>query len=124
MSVVEINNYTLNIEIARTPKELERGLSGRENLAENQGMLFVFNKSDRHAIWMKDMKFPIDIIWVGEDLKIVDILANITPDTFPQTFLPRTPALYVLEVNAGWTAQHNIVVGASVSLDHSKNMKN
>lgn len=91
------------------------GLSEREQLLEDQGMLFIFDRSDRHAIWMKDMKFPIDIIWVGEDLKIVDMLANITPDTFPQTFLPRASALYVLEVNAGWTAQHDVKIADQIS---------
>jgi len=108
----------VEIELAQTPRERERGLSQREKLAENQGMLFVFDKPDLHSFWTKEMEFPIDIIWIGENRNIVDIARNATPESFPQTFLPKSPALYVLEVNADWTTKNNIMIGASVSFSN------
>ena len=56
------------------------------------------------------MKFPIDIIWIGEDKKIVDIKTNISPQTFPEIFTSRQPARYVLEVNSGWVDENKIEI--------------
>ena len=106
-----IHGYLLELEVARTPEEQTRGLSGRESLAENAGMLFVYERPSLPGFWMKEMNFPIDIIWIGSDKRIVDISENIAPETFPQLFHPRVPAQYVLEVNAGWAKSHNISVG-------------
>ena len=117
-TVITIGGVGVEIELAQTPRERERGLSQREKLAENQGMLFVFDKPDLHSFWTKEMEFPIDIIWIGENRNIVDIARNATPESFPQTFLPKSPALYVLEVNADWTTKNNIMIGASVSFSN------
>ena len=108
---VTINDYELEIEIVRTPEEQARGLSGRESLEENAGMLFVYDQPTTPSFWMKEMNFPIDIIWIGNDRRIVDISENIAPETFPRLFRPRAPVQYVLETNAGWAKSHNISVG-------------
>lgn len=115
-----INGHVLQLEVVRTPEEQARGLSGREKLAENSGMLFVFEESLVPSFWMKDMNFPIDIIWIGSDKRIVDISANIAPETFPQLFHPRAPVQYVLEVNAGWAQNHNLSLGGEITLDLSQ----
>ena len=109
-SYLEVNNKKLNIYIADSPDEWERGLSWKDNMPENRGMLFIFSTSDFYKIWMKDMKFPIDIIWIGEDKKIVDIKTNISPQTFPEIFTSRQPARYVLEVNSGWVDENKIEI--------------
>src|SRR4026208_1251957 len=75
-STVTINGHTLNIEIAQTQIEREKGLSGRDTLPENSGMLFVFDKPDYYAFWMKDMKFPLDFIWI-RDQKVVQITEGV-----------------------------------------------
>lgn len=107
---VVINGHAVEIEVARTPEEQARGLSGRESLAENAGMLFVYEQSITPSFWMKEMNFPLDIIWIGEDKKIVDITENMLPETYPQTFQPKALVQYVLEVNAGWAKNHNISI--------------
>ena len=98
-----IGNATLQVEIAQTEKQKMIGLSHRKSLAEGNGMLFMFNTDEKHGIWMKDMHFPIDIVWIDNDMKVVHIEQNIAPDTYPQTFTSPTPARYVLEVPAEYT---------------------
>lgn len=94
-----------------------RGLSGREKLPENSGMLFVFDKPDYHSFWMKDMKFAIDIIWIDENKKIVDITYNTAPETYPATFRSNVPVQYVLEVNAGWAEQSAMNINDVISFE-------
>lgn len=108
---LEIGRISLEVEVADTSEERARGLSGRENLSENQGMLFIFESADYHSFWMKDMIFAIDIIWIGEDKKIVDITKNAKQESYPASFRPKSPAKYVLEVNAGFSDRHKIKIG-------------
>jgi len=111
LPTARINGFELQLDIVRTPEEKARGLSDRESLAENMGMLFVYEKPVLPGFWMKDMKFPIDIIWIDAGKKIVDITENLVPETFSQLFYPRSPVLYVLEVNANWARNHNVTIG-------------
>jgi hypothetical protein len=116
LSIVKIDGVSINIEIADTPEKRTQGLSGRSWLAKNQGMFFVYDKPDFYSFWMKDMKFPIDIIWINENKKIIDISKNISPDSFPQTFKSQKQAQYVLEVNAGFSAQNNIRINKIIEI--------
>src|SRR3989304_6446445 len=68
---VVIAGTTINVEIAQTEAEREQGLSGHKPLADDEGMLFIFDKPGYHGFWMKDMLFSIDIIWISADKKIV-----------------------------------------------------
>jgi uncharacterized membrane protein (UPF0127 family) len=110
-----IGTATVVLEIADTPEALHRGLSGRNSLAEDHGLLFVFPTPDRYGFWMPDMHFAIDIIWLDDKLRVVYIKNDATPDTYPEVFKPDTPARYVLEVPAGYAASHGIVVGTQAS---------
>ena len=101
--------------MVKTFGERALGLSGRESL--EGGMWFVFPEADYYSFWMKDMKFPIDIIWVSDDFEIVDIKENVSPDSFPETFRPKAKALFVLEVPAGFSKTHQIHIGGKVSLE-------
>ncbi|MEX2404970.1 MAG: DUF192 domain-containing protein [Candidatus Paceibacterota bacterium] len=104
---VIVGGHTLSLEIADEWTERVRGLSDREDFDEETGLLFVFEKSDHHGIWMKDMNFSIDIIWLESlegkkgQMRIVDIEENVDPDTYPTTFRPDKPAVYVIELAAG-----------------------
>lgn len=111
-----VGDATLQVEIAQTAEQKITGLSYRPSLAEGRGMLFIFNTDGRHGIWMKDMQFPIDIIWIDAAMKVVHIEKSVAPDTYPQAFTPPTPARYVLEVPAGYT-EGRIVVRDTVVLD-------
>ncbi len=108
---VKIGEKILKVEIADTKIGQTQGLSGRANLDEDRGMLFVFEKSGPHYFWMKDMNFPIDIIWINEDLGVVFIEKNVNPDTYPQTFGPNLNSKYVLEVVSGFSEKNNLKVG-------------
>jgi hypothetical protein len=111
---VKIAGVTLQVEIASTPEMLKQGLSGRAGLKENEGMLFVFERPGKYSFWMKDMNFPIDIIWIGEDLKVIYIKKDALPNSFPEVFTPDKNAKYVLEVNAGFSEKNDLKEGDSV----------
>lgn len=113
---LKINQTVLRVELADTPTKRAKGLSQREGMVENQGMLFIFEQPGRHSFWMKGMNFPLDIIWFNEEDGIVDIVKDIQPDSFPQTFKPRVPSQYVLEVNAGFVEKNQIKIGDPVTL--------
>ena len=108
---LSIGGAVFNIEIADTTKRRQQGLSGRESLAFDSGMLFVFEREDIHGIWMKDMQFPIDIIWLDEEFVVVDIVSNVSQESFPKIFQPHALALYVLELKAGTVERMGITTG-------------
>jgi uncharacterized membrane protein (UPF0127 family) len=108
---LEVNGVSLNIECALSSAERERGLSGRQNLPENSGMLFVFENPGQYAFWMKDMNFPLDIIWLSAEKKVIYVKENAAPDSYPASFGPKEKAKYVLEVNALESARLGIKEG-------------
>lgn len=105
----------LHLEVAGTTEEHRQGLSGRESLPEDTGLLFVFNSSRRHGIWMKDMNFPIDIMWLDEKRCLLDYEAAASPDTFPQVFRPDEPAQFVLETNSGFVDKYQLERGECIT---------
>ena len=113
----EINGHAFALYLAKTSQEREIGLAKYKSLAKDQGMLFLFEKPDYYSFWMKNMHFPIDIIFVRDE-KIVDIFQNV-PDS-PNDNLPvyttRTKADKVLEVNAGLAKKYGIKIGSIVKL--------
>lgn len=102
---------TLSLLLARTETEQEKGLGDRTGLEDTTGMLFIFPYPDFHLIWMKDMHFPIDIIWLDHNFEIVGLQNNVAPETYPQTFGAPVKDLYVLEVNAHYVEKNNLKVG-------------
>lgn len=91
----------LRLETVDTPEAIRQGLSGRESLPVDHGMLFVFPAPGQHCLWMKDMQFPIDMIWLDANKKVVTVKENAQPESFPDSFCPSVPAKYVIEVNSG-----------------------
>lgn len=114
--MLTINDIDFSVEVADTPEKRAQGLSGREFLPEDEGLLFVFNNSGTYSFWMKEMNFPIDIIWIDENFVIEEITKNIAPETFPETFSSQNPAQYVLEINAGLSEKYNFQKGDPVLL--------
>jgi len=113
---VEIAGHTVAVEIADDEAERAQGLSGRKSLDEGSGLLFIFPSEARYGFWMKDMRFAIDIVWISKEQAVAHIVENVTPETYPSVFEPSQPALYALEVPAGWVASHNIQLGDPVAL--------
>ncbi len=119
LTKVQIDDIKLNVEISDTADKRKKGLGGRESLATNSGMLFVFPKPDYYNFWMKDVKFALDLIWINNK-RIVDITQNVSPPTSGQTdstlpiYTPREPADSVLEVNAGFADANGLKIGDSI----------
>ncbi|MEX2029032.1 MAG: DUF192 domain-containing protein [Candidatus Paceibacterota bacterium] len=111
---VKIAGVVVEVELALTSEEMSRGLSGRDTLPENTGMLFVFDQLGKYSFWMKDMNFPIDIIWLTDDLHVIYIERNARPESFPETFGPDAEAKYILEVMAGFAEKYNLKEGDKV----------
>jgi len=107
-----LGSVVIDVAIADTPVTRRVGLSNLKRLGEDRGLFFVFNDSDTHGIWMKDMEFPIDIIWMDEDMRIVYIHRDVSPDSYPEAFHPDTPARFALEVNAGFSLKYNVKIGS------------
>ncbi len=104
-----------SLEVAGTPLSQHVGLGGRVSMAQDQGMLFVFNAPDTVCFWMKDMRFSLDIIWLDAQKEVVHIEKNVSPETFPKTYCPDKPAQYVIELNAGEAARNHLVAGHRLS---------
>lgn len=120
---VYFGNTAVSVEVESTPAAREQGLSGRVSLPAGHGMLFVFDSDYPWGFWMKDMNFPIDIIWADSSGRVVTVLPSVSPETYntspPQTFKPSLPARYVLEVPAGFAAANNIYEGVQMSFSTS-----
>ena len=102
-------------EIPQTKKEMSYGLMFRKGLAGNRGMLFIFQKEGIYSFWMKNMVFPLDIIWIGADRKIADIRRNALPCRKEcLSLIPKANAKFVLEVNSGFVEKNRIRVGDRV----------
>lgn len=108
---ITVGEADIVAEIADTNTKRTRGLSGRNILEGNEGMLFVFEKPDHYGFWMKEMNFPIDIIWIGEDMRVRGITEHISPDTYPEVFYPPAEVRFVLETSAGFARSHDIKNG-------------
>jgi len=117
----EINGHVYNLQVARSAKEKEIGLSQTKKLDKDSAMLFPFEKPDYYSFWMKDMKLPIDIIFISTD-KIVTIHQNVQPPKTPgetlPIFKPSSPSDKVLEINAGQSADYNFKEGDSVKFEN------
>ncbi|MEI6851051.1 MAG: DUF192 domain-containing protein [Candidatus Saccharibacteria bacterium] len=98
-------------KLALNDVEREKGLSGTEELQSDQILLMAFPYEDKWSIWMKDMNFPIDIVWLNSAKKVVFIKLNATPESYPDKFLPKTNASYVVELPAGTVESKSIKVG-------------
>lgn len=118
---VRVGGLTIRAEVARTVQERAQGLSGRDSLPRDAGMLFVLDEERQPGLWMKDMRFPLDFIWISRDRRVVDLTENVPdPETAGETvsgISPDTPALYVLEVNAGVVQEYGVQVGGAVSFE-------
>jgi len=135
---IAVNGHTLSVLLADTELKRIRGLSGRSDIGAD-GMLFLFPREDFHGIWMKEMMFPLDILWLADAdrrglktqinadkeisvhqrdnpresavFRVVDIKENVAPETFPEVSYPREKAQYALEVNAGFAEANRVAIG-------------
>lgn len=123
IKTVKIGDTSIKAEVAKTEAEREKGLSGREKLEKNSGMLFVIDGGKTSpTFWMKGMKFSIDIIWIKSG-RIIQIDKKVeapgvgTPDNKLKLYNPKSAVDYVLEVNPGFSDLNNIKVGDTVLIE-------
>ena len=117
---VYIKNHRLHVDVADTPAERQKGLSGRESLLPETGLLFVFRKPAVQRFWMKGMLIPIDIIWISGG-KVVGVTENLEPEPGVsmvklKSYPSPSPVEYVLEVPAGTAERIRITAGDPVSI--------
>lgn len=113
-----LGNKEVKVEIADEPYEHARGLMFRKSLGQNEGMLFIFSDEEYRTFWMKNTLIPLDLIFIDSNLEIVDIKQDFQPcEQEPcETYTSLGPALYVLEVNAGFAERNGIKAGDSVAI--------
>ncbi|MFA7309979.1 MAG: DUF192 domain-containing protein [Candidatus Paceibacterota bacterium] len=115
-SVIVLKGQMVRVTVASTPAARQQGLSGRSGLAQDEGMLFVFPEDGEYGFWMKDMLFPIDIVWLDADGTVVYIAPEVSPDSYPTSYRPATSSRYVVELPAGWVKVYNLSIGDRAEL--------
>lgn len=106
--------HDFQVEIAATEPERNQGLMFRKELAADHGMLFVFERTTRIAMWMKNTPLPLDMLFIGDDGRILDIHERAVPFSL-DTIAAKRRARYVLEVNGGTVDRLGLAVGDKVS---------
>ncbi|HEX5456143.1 MAG TPA: DUF192 domain-containing protein [Candidatus Saccharimonadales bacterium] len=101
---------SVNLEYVTTPRERALGLSGRPSMPMDKGMLFVFERPGRQCMWMKDMNFSLDMIWLSPDRRVLRIVRNLSPDSYPKSFCADDTS-YVIELNSGVSDQLGLRIG-------------
>ncbi len=115
-NIVEINGKEIKVEVANTPELRYNGLSNRESLRADYGMLFIFGDKRERTFVMRNMNFPLDIIWINGN-EVIGISKNLPPEgaRYKNFYKSPAPVDYVLEVNAGFTGRNNIQIGNNVN---------
>jgi uncharacterized protein len=117
---VTLNGLVLRADIPANNEQRTKGLSVKDRLPENEAMLFVFGNEGEHTFWMKNMKFPIDIIWINSNKSVVHIEHNLHPcdsELLCPTYNPHEDSLYVLETVGGFAEKHDVVEGTQVEFE-------
>lgn len=111
-----VHQIPIMVEVAATEESRMQGLSGRSSLRRGDGMIFVFHEPGHWGMWMKDMLFSIDIIWLDRVGKVVAVEKNVAPHTYPKIFESPVGAWYVLELPAGDADHYLIAEGDKFTL--------
>jgi uncharacterized membrane protein (UPF0127 family) len=113
LHLIRVDGVPVEVEIAQDPETLASGLMYKEKLPENEGMLFVFETTRVLSFWMRNTFIPLDIAFIDEAGAIVDIQRMEALDESKQ-YISKVPALYALEVNAGWFQRNNVKIGSKL----------
>jgi uncharacterized membrane protein (UPF0127 family) len=117
---VRLGDAVFAARVAKTEDERIKGLSGTPGLQDTEAMLLVYDHDDKWSIWMKDMRYPLDIIWLNKDKKVVHIVKNAPPESYPyESFASKEAARYVLEVKAGTVDKKSITIGLQAGFDEN-----
>lgn len=117
---VTIDNQTFRVMVAKTDKEKQIGLSNKKQIAKDQGMIFIFDNSDLYSFWMKNMEFPIDIVYINGN-QVTTVISNAkvpNSNTNLTIYQPEDKSDKVLEINAGLSNKYNIKKGSTVTIEN------
>jgi uncharacterized membrane protein (UPF0127 family) len=111
----------INVEIADSPDERQKGLMNRKKLSESSGMLFVYGKEGSRSFWMKNTSIPLDIIFLNSDMEVINIEEadpepDVTVDSNYRDYLSERPAKYVLEINQNRSGEIGIKEGEKLNV--------
>lgn len=115
-ATLQVGENAYELVVAAKEQTQQKGLGGRAELAQNQGMLFVFDKPAEQCFWMKDMRFPIDIIWLDSDKRVTHMEQNVAPESYPEQFCGDNTTQYVIELNAGEVVRSGVKPGSTLKL--------
>lgn len=109
----------LTVEVMETPEDRARGVMFRESLAPDRGLLFVFDEPERAGFWMKNCRFPLDMVWLDGDKKVVHVTEKAPPCTADPcpTYGPPRPVLYLLEINGGQAREEKAAKGSVLEFE-------
>ncbi len=116
---VRIHTRIFLVDLAVTPKEKERGLGNRESLVADHGMLFVYDHKEQYGFWMKNMRFPLDFVWIAGKTVIsldTDVQPPASPNEQLKVYQPPIGVDKVLELPAGTVKQTGITIGDTVEI--------
>jgi uncharacterized membrane protein (UPF0127 family) len=113
---LRVGGALFQVAVADSPEKRRHGLSGVRIMGSSEGLYFMYPTPRLLLLWMKDMQFPIDIVWIDRDHRVVHIRENVAPETFPTVFSSQQPAQYALEINAGAVGETGIAIGDIVTL--------
>ena len=119
-TTIPINGFNVSMAIASTDEQRIRGLSGLEKMNENEGMIFLFDEPSKQGFWMNKMNFPIDIIWLDSNNKVVHIEKKLEPCKIflaCPVYNPQVDSLYVIELRSGFTDDHSMKEGMIINFD-------
>lgn len=106
----------VDVEVARTPAETQRGLMFRRQMAPNAGMIFLFARPRQMTFWMRNTYIPLDMVFITSEMRVLGVVENATPETDDAREVEGI-SQYVLEVNAGFAREHGIVPGTAVRFE-------
>ena len=112
---VQIGDVNYSLELVNTDTTRQQGLSGKPNLQPNNGMLFDFKQDGYWQIWMKDMNFAIDILWLNNQKQVVGVKQDALPQNYPETYGAEQQSQYVVELPAGSVNERNIKIGDTLT---------
>jgi uncharacterized membrane protein (UPF0127 family) len=109
-------NILLKLEVANSDESRTTGLMNRLAVKENEGMLFIFDDSKERVFWMKDTLIPLDIIFLDENLKVVNFYQNTKIDQTSETYSSKKPCHYVIETNGLWSENVSLKISDSFQI--------
>jgi uncharacterized membrane protein (UPF0127 family) len=111
---LQSNGHQYVLKVAARPAQQHLGLGRIQSLPSSQGMFFIFERPAVQCFWMKDMHFPLDMIWVSSTHRVEHVQTDVRPSTYPHTFCPNVQAEYVIELNAGQAVRASIHTGETL----------